>query len=270
MNENEYIDYYCQHLLVRVQLDDKTAYYDNDIRSLNYDAVLHNAEEFNITRKSFVSAVKIEAVECKKPINLDALWKLSVCIWHWKALHLVFMPEIRDVDNYVKLASLLKNGLDVESITITGKLPNKSKRTKITLQSDEVLSSFFNAMFNESFLERMIDDDHVKHYKLGKMQFTLDVLEKRTIAYQIARELAEFFYLFNGKTKIDDKTKRLIMSILAAFSLVPPASDNTDYNKLFSDAKKGRLPICDNYYEATIIAGYGILDYTIVKSPDSI
>ena len=270
MNEDEYINYYCQHLLVHVQIDGKTAYCDNDIRTLNYDAVLHNAEEFNITRKSFFSTVKIEADDCKKPINLDALWKLSVCIWHWKALHLVFMPEIRDVDNYVKLALLLKDGLDVESITITGKLPNKSKRTKITLSSEEILSNFFNAMFNVSFFEKMTDDDHVKHYKLGKMQFTLDVLEKRTIAYQIARELADFFCLFNGETKIDDKTKRLIMSILAAFSLVPLASNNTDYNKLFSDAKKGRLPICDHYYEPTIIADYGILDYTIVKSPDSI
>ena len=151
MNENEYIDYYCQHLLVRVQLDDKTAYYDNDIHTLNYDAVLHNAEEFNITKKTFFSAVKFEVDASKKPINLDALWKLSISIWHWKALHLVFVPEIRDVDNYVKLASLLKGGLDVESITITGKLPNKSKRTKITLSSDDVLSTFLEAMFNKSF-----------------------------------------------------------------------------------------------------------------------
>lgn len=255
---------------MRVQLDDNTAYYDNDIRTLNYDAVLHNAEEFNITKKSFTSAVKFEAEASKKPINVDALWKLSIFIWHWKALHLIFVPEIRDVDKYVKLASLLKEGLDVESITITGKLPNKSKRTKITLSSDEVLSAFLEAMFNESFLNKMTDEDHVKRYKLGKMRFTYDVLDKRTIAYQIARELTDFFCEFFREAKIDDTTKKLIMSILAAFSLVSTASDNTDYNKLFSDAKNKRLPICDNYYQPTIIVGHGIFDYTIVKTPDSI
>lgn len=270
MNENEYVDYYCQNLLWRVQLDDKTAYYDNDISTLNYDAVLHNAGEFNITKKTFLSAVQYDADKCKEPINLDALWKLSILIWHWKALHVVFLSEIRDVDQYIKLASLLNNGLDVESITITGKFPNKTKRTKIVLSSDVVLSNFLNSMFNDSFSREIMADDNRKHYTLGRMQFTIDVLDKRTIAYQIARELTDFFFHYRGKGKTDEATKNLIMSILSNFSLVTKASNNTDYNKLFSDAKKGRLHVCDNYYQPTLIKGIGILDYTIVKSPDSI
>lgn len=268
MNENEYMDFYCQHLLWQVQLDEKTAYYDNDISTLNYDAVIHNAHEFGITKDSFISAVKHYAD--KKNINLDALWKLSALIWHWKALHLIAMPEIRDVDQYVKFATLLQAGLDVESITITGKMPNKTKRTKITLSSNEVISNFFDAMFSEAFSGKMMADDNRKRYTLGSMRFAIDVLDKRTIAFQIARELAEFFYQFNGKKKSDESTKLLIMSILANFSLVPKGSNNTDYNKLFSDAKKGRLPICDHCYQPTIIKGYGILDYTIIKSPNSI
>ena len=59
MNENEYMDFYCQHLLLQVQLDEKTAYYDNDISTLNYDAVIHNAHEFGITKDSFLSAENI-------------------------------------------------------------------------------------------------------------------------------------------------------------------------------------------------------------------
>ena len=108
MNENEYMDYYCQNLLWQVQLDDNKTYYDNDISTLNYDAVLHNAEEFGITKELFLSAVKFYADKCKQHINIDALWKLSALIWHWKALHIVAIPEIRDVDLYVKLASLLQ------------------------------------------------------------------------------------------------------------------------------------------------------------------
>ena len=270
MNENEYMDFYCQHILWQVQLDEKTAYYDNDISTLNYDAVLHNAGEFGITKESFLSVVKSYSDKCKHPINLDALWKLSILIWHWKALHLIAMPEIRDVDQYVRFVHLLEAGMDVETITITGKLPNKSKRTKITLSSNEVISNFFNAMFSESFSSKMMADGNRKRYTLGRMRFALDVLDKRTIAFQIARELTEFFYQFNGKKKTDEPTKLLIMSILANFSLAPKGSNNTDYNKLFSDAKKGRLPICDHCYQPTIIKGYGILDYTIIKSPDSI
>lgn len=268
MNENEYMDFYCQNLLWQVQLDENTAYYDNDISTLNYDAVMHNAGEFGITKDSFMSAVKFYAD--KNKVNIDALWKLSILIWHWKALHLIAMPEIRDVDQYVKFASLLKAGLDVESITITGKLPNKTKRTKITLSSNEVISYFLNSMFSDSFSNNMIADDNRKRYTLGKMMFTINVLDKRTIAYQVARELTDFFCEFNGVEKIDESTKNLIMSILYVFSLVREKPNNTDYNKLFSDAKKGRLPICDHYYQPTIIKGFGILDYTIIKSPDSI
>lgn len=268
MNENEYMDFYCQHLLWQVQLDEKTAYYDNDISTLNYDAVIHNAHEFGITKDSFISAVKYYTD--KRNVNLDALWKLSILIWHWKALHLIAMPEIRDVDQYVKFASLLQAGLDVESITITGKMPNKTKRTKITLSSNEVLINFFNAMFNEAFSSKLLADDNRKRYTLGRMRFTIEVLDKRTIAYQVARELTDFFCKFNGVEKIDEATKNLIMSILQIFSLVREKPNHTDYNKLFSDAKHKRLPICDHCYQPTIIKGFGILDYTIIKSPDSI
>ena len=268
MNENEYMDFYCQHLLWQVPLDDKTAYFDNDISSLNYDAVLHNAGEFGITKDSFLSAVKSYADKCN--VNIDALWKLSILIWHWKALHLIAMPEIRDVDQYMKLASLLDKGLDVESITIMGKLPNKSKRTKITLSSDEVIACFFDAMFCEAFSQKIIADENRKRYTLGKMKFALDVLDKRTIAYQVARELTEFFLKYNGGDKIDESVKNMIMSILWNFTLVREKPNNTDYNKLISDAKTGRLPVCDHCYQPTIIKGIGILDYTIIKSPDSI
>ena len=264
------MDFYCQHLLSQVQFDDGRVYDDNDISTLDYDKVLHNAKEFGISKASFLSAVKYDSEECKFSINLDALWKLSILIWHWKALHPVLMPEIKDVDRYVKFASLLKAGLDVESITITGKLPNKSKRTKITLSSDEVISVFLDALFKRSFTEKMMADDNIKHYTVGKVLLTYDVLDMRTIAYQIARELTHFFCRFRDKKRLDGSTKSLIMSILGVFSLAPVGSNNNEYNKLFSDARKGRLPICDHFYQPTIIRDFGILDYTIVKSPESI
>ena len=266
MNENEYMDFYCKNLLLQVQLGDGTAYYDNDLSTLNYDAVLHNAKEFNITKDSFISAVKYDASKCRKSINLDALWKLSILIWHWKALHFIYTPEIRDVDQYIKLYLLLKNGLDVESITITGKMPNSNKKTNIVLSSDDVLYNILNSLLDDSFANKITDDNNLKNYTLGKMRFAQDVLDKRTIAYQIARELTEFFCEYNGKKKLDTATKNLIMSILANFSLVTKASNNTDYNKLFSDAKNRRLPICDHCYQPTIIKDVGILDYTIIKT----
>lgn len=270
MNENEYMDFYCKNLLLQVQLGDGIAYYDNDLSTLNYDAVLHNAKEFDITKGSFISAVKYDASKSKKSINLDALWKLSILIWHWKALHFIYTPEIRDVDQYIKLYLLLKNGLDVESITITGKMPNSNKKTNIVLSSDDVLYNILNSLLDDSFANKITDNNNIKNYTLGKRQFALDILDKRTIAYQIARELTDFFCAYNGKNKVDTATKNLIMSILANFSLVTKASNNTDYNKLFSDAQHGRLPICDHCYQPTIIKGFGILDFTIVKEQNQI
>ncbi len=268
MDENEYMDFYCQNLIRQIQLGDGTAYYDNNISTLNYDAVIHNAEEFGITKDGFRAAVNIYASKCK--VDVDALWKLTILIWHWKALHLIAMPEIRDVDRYIKFASLLKAGLAVESITVTGKLPNKTKRTKITLSSYEIITNFKNSLFSDSFSNKMVSDDNRKRYTLGKMRFAIEILDKRTIAYQIARELTCFFCVFYCVEKIDRYTKNLIMSILYYFSLVREKPNNTDYNKLFCDAKKRRFPICDHCYQPTIIKDYGILDYTIVKSPDSI
>lgn len=269
MNENEYVDFYCQNLLWQVQLGDGTAYCDNDLRTLNYEAVLHNAGEFDLSKDSFVTSVKHYSDKCKTAINIDALWKLSILIWHWKALHLIAMADIRDVDLYVKFATLLEDGMDVESITITGKLPNKTKKTTITFTSDMVIANFFDAMLNDDFANKILSDKIRKNYSSKEWKFAIDVLDKRTIAYQIARELAEFFYHFNGEKKIDDDTKRLIMSVLSVFSLAPKGSNNTDYNKLFSDAKKGRLLVRDNYYQSTIIKDKGIFDFTLVKSPDS-
>ena len=266
MNENEYVDFYCQNLLWQVQLGDGTGYYDNDLRTLNYEAVLHNAKEFKITKDSFISAIKYDASKSKRSINLDALWKLSILIWHWKALHLIYTPKIRDVDQYIKLYLLLKNGLDVESITITGKMPDSNKNTNIVLSSDDVLNDIINSLLDDSFANKIIDDNNIKNYTLGKRRFAQDILDRRTIAYQIARELTDFFCAYNEKSKVDTATKKLIMSILANFSLVTKASNNVDYNKLFSDAKNGRLPICDHCYQPTIIKDVGILDFTIIKT----
>ena len=136
----------------------------------------------------------------------------------------------------------------------------------IVLSSDDVLYNILNSLLDDSFANIITDDNNLKNYTLGKMRFAQDVLDKRTIAYQIARELTEFFCEYNGKKKLDTATKNLIMSILANFSLVTKASNNTDYNKLFSDAKNRRLPICDHCYQPTIIKDVGILDYTIIKT----
>lgn len=279
MNENEYIDYYCQHLLVKVILEDKTGYYDNDISTINYNEVLQNAKEWGISKDSFISNVKYYAKQCKRQINFEALWKLSIVIWSWKMFHPIFMNEPRDVDKLIKLNLLRNLDMKVENITIIGKRPDKKKRDKIVLSSDEVITNILHSLFNDDFLRLLLSDKIWKHYPIDKPRSAYEILENRTIAFQIARELTGFFCHFFGMKKVDSATKNLIMEILFHFSLLgldnpqnKPQNkhlDNTDYNKLFSDAKTGRLPICDHCYKPTIINNT-ICDFTILKSPNSV
>ena len=270
MNENEYIDYYCEHLLVFVHIDEKTGYYDNNIKTENYEHALHNAELCGINKEAFVNSLKYRVKNCKRPINIDALWRFSITIWMWKQFSRVVMPEIGAVDQYMKLINRLNQGLDVKEIVFTGREPNKTKDINITLSEDTLIGEFIKFLYSEELIKYVLTEENLKSYSKTNCYLAMDLLPKRTLAFQIARELTHLFeHLFQIES-LDESLKDIVMATLSNLNLAAKAANNTDYNKLFSDAKTGRLPICDNYYHASFLQGVGILPYSIIKNPDSV
>lgn len=270
MNEDEYIDYYCEHLLVFVYIDEKKGYYDNNIKTENYEHALHNAEQCGINKETFVNSLKYRVKNCKRPINIDALWKYCITIWMWKLFSPVVMPEMGAVDQYLKLINKINQGLDVKEIVFTGREPNKTKDINITLSEDILIRKFFEFLYSEELIKNILTEENLRSYPKTHYYFAKDLLPKRTLAFQIARELTHLFeHLFQIES-LDDSLKDIIMAALSNLNLAAKAVNNTDYNKLFSDAKTGRLPICDNYYHTSFLQGVGVLPFSVIKNPDSV
>ena len=270
MNENEYIDYYCEHLLVFVYLDEKRGYYDNNIKTENYEYALHNAELCGINKDKFVYSLNFYVKNCKRPINIDALWKFSITVWMWKLFSRVIMPEMGAVDQYLKLINNINQGLDVSKIVFTGRQPNKTKDINITISEDILIDKFFEFLYSEELIEYVLTEENLRSYPKTHCYLAMDLLPKRTLAFQIARELTLLFeHLFQIES-LDESLKTIIMATLSNLNLAAKAANNDDYNKLFSDVKKGRLPICDNYYRTSVLQGVGVLPYSFIKNPDSV
>lgn len=270
MNENEYIDYYCEHLLVFVHIDKKTGYYDNNIKTENYEHALHNAKLCEINKEAFVNSLKRRVKNCKRPINIDALWKFSITIWMWKSFSRIVMPEMGAVDQYFKLINRLNEGLDVKEIVFTGREPQKTKDIKITLSEDILIEEFFKFLYSEELIKNVLTEENLKSYPKTHCYLAMDILPKRTLAFQIARELTNLFKDIFQIESLDESLKDIIMATLSNLNLAAKAANNTDYNKLFSDAKTERLPICDNYYHTSYLQEVGVLPFSVVKNPDSI
>jgi len=270
MNENEYIDYYCEHLLVFVHIDEKTGYYDNNIKTENYEHALHNAKLCGINKEAFVNSLKRRVKNCKRPINIDALWKFSITIWMWKSFSRIVMPEMGAVDQYFKLINRLNEGLDVKEIVFTGREPQKTKDINITLSEDILIKKFFKFLYSEELIKYVLTEENLKSYPKTHCYFAMELLPKRTLAFQIARELTNLFKDIFQIESLDESLKDIIMATLSNLNLAAKAANNTDYNKLFSDAKTERLPICDNYYHTSYLQEVGVLPFSVVKNPDSI
>lgn len=270
MDENEYIDYYCKHLLVTKMINEKMGFYDNDISTINFDQALSNASVCGIDKVKFVKSLKYVLAKQKRTINIEALWKFSLAIWMWKRFSLVIMPNMGAVDQYVKLINNLNQGLGLKEIVFTGRLPEKTKDINISLTDNILIEKFSDFLYSEELAKHVLTEKNINSYTQTNYYFVGDLIPKRTLAYQIARELTLLFENFFHIEALDESLKDITMKILSIFGLGLNTANNTDYNKLFSDAKNKRIPICDYYYDVGYLQGVGVLPFSIIKNPDSV
>ena len=188
----------------------------------------------------------------------------------WKRFSLVIMPNMGAVDQYLKLINIINQGLDLKEIVFTGRLPDKTKDINISLTDNLLIGKFFDFLISEELAKNVLTEQNINSYPQTNYHFVGDLIPKRALAYQIARELTLLFEHYFQIEALDESLKDIIMTVLSFFNLTTNAANNTDYNKLFSDAKTGRIPICDYYYDVGYLQGVGVLPFSLIKNPDSV
>ena len=253
MNEMEYVEYYCEHLL-ETEVIDGEEYVFNDISRVDDEIVEDNAKKLGIKKDVFISEVSKRYNSHTKPLDFDALWKLSLYLYQYIYLTPVVYTEYGMVDEYMELFTFItKRGLNkIQFYASNGK--NKT----VTIKSEELVNIIATSILNEH--NNIITEESLKNYDfdISKIKSSKDVDNTSTLKYVFIQELNNFFTKKFGL--LTTPMKVVIMAIVMVFNKesfkkkergkendknkIDRYSDDTldmKYNRLMSDAKKGRL-----------------------------
>ena len=253
MNEMEYVEYYCEHLL-ETEVIDGEEYVFNDISRVDDEIVEDNAKKLGIKKDVFISEVSKRYNSHTKPLDFDALWKLSLYLYQYIYLTPVIYTEYGMVDEYMELFTFItKRGLNkIQFYASNGK--NKT----VTIKSEELVNIIATSILNEH--NNIITEESLKNYDfdISKIKSSKDVDNTSTLKYVFIQELTNFFTKKFGL--LTTPMKVVIMAIVMVFNKesfkkkergkendknkIDRYSDDTldmKYNRLTSDAKKGRL-----------------------------
>lgn len=249
MNEMEYVKYYCEHLLEK-EIIDGEEYVFNDISRVDDVVVEKNAEILGIKKDVFVDEVSMRYNSYTKPLNIDALWKLSLYLYQYIYLIPVSFTEYGMVDEYMELFTLIaKNGLNKIQFYSSKNGKNKT----VTIKSERLVEMIKTYIISEH--DRIITEDSLNNFDfdISKIKASKDVDNIATLKYVFIQELSNFFL---KKFEIDELTpsmKQVIMAIIIVFNKesftrkergTDIDSDDTldmKYNRIMSDARKDRL-----------------------------
>lgn len=254
MEEMEYVKYYCEHLL-ETEVIDGEEYVFNDISRVDDKIVEENAKKLGIKKDVFLYEVSKRYNSYTKPLNYDALWKLSLYLYQYIYLTPVIYNEYGMVDEYMELFSFIaKNGLNkIQFYASNGK--NKT----VTINSEKLVNMIATSILNEH--NNIITEDSLKNYDfdISKIRASKDVDNTSTLKYAFIQELTNFFTKKFGL--LTTPMKVVIMAILMVFNKesfkkkerskindnnkkIDRDSDDTldmKYNRIMYDAKKDRL-----------------------------
>lgn len=251
MNEMEYVAYYCEHLL-ETEVIDGEEYVFNDISRVDDEVVEDNAKKLGIKKDVFVDEVSKRYNSYTKPLNIDALWKLSLYLYQYIYLIPVTYTEYGMVDEYMELFTLIaKNGLNKIQFYSSKNGKNKT----VTIKSERLVEMIKTYIISEH--DRIITEDSLNNYDfdLNKIKASKDVDNIATLKYTFIQELTNFFLKKFGINELTTPLKGVIMAIVIVFNKesfkrkergleIDRDSDDTldmKYNRIISDAKKDRL-----------------------------
>ena len=279
MNEMEYVAYYCEHLLETGVIDGEE-YVFNDISRVDDEIVEDNAKKLGIEKDVFVSEVSGRYNSNTKPLNYDALWKLSLYLYQYIYLTPVVYTEYGMVDEYMELFTLIaKKGIKKIQFYPSS---NNDKGT-VTIKNEKLVDMIATYIINEH--NKLLTKDSLKNFDfdISKIRASKDVDNTATLKYAFIQELTSFFLKWFNIDKLTTPMKIVIMTIVMVFNKesfnkkerskeVTRDSDDTldmKYNRLMSDAKKDRLIKIMHSHEV------GLLDkdpmpFTIMMNPKTI
>lgn len=254
MEEMEYVKYYCDHLLEKAIID-KEEYVFNDISLIDDWMAESNAEKLGIKKDVFKDEVSKRYNSYTKPLNYDALWKLSLYLYHYIYLFPVTYTVYGMVDEYMELFTFIaKNGLNKVQFYAS----NNGKNKSVTINNEKLVDMIATYIINEH--NKLLTEDSLKNFDfdISKIRASKDVDNTTTLKYVFIQELTNFFTKKFGL--LTTPMKVVIMAIVMVFNKesfkkkergkendknkIDRDSDDTldmKYNRLMSDAKKGRL-----------------------------
>ena len=281
MNEMEYVEYYCEHLL-ETEVIDGEEYVFNDISRVDDEIVEDNAKKLGIKKDVFISEVSKRYNSHTKPLDFDALWKLSLYLYQYIYLTPVIYTEYGMVDEYMELFTFItKRGLNkIQFYASNGK--NKT----VTIKSEELVNIIATSILNEH--NNIITEESLKNYDfdISKIKSSKDVDNTSTLKYVFIQELTNFFTKKFGL--LTTPMKVVIMAIVMVFNKesfkkkergkendknkIDRYSDDTldmKYNRLMSDAKKERLIKILHSHEIGLLEK-DPMPFTIMMNPKTI
>ena len=249
MEEMEYVKYYCEHLL-ETEVIDGEEYVFNDISRVDDEIAEDNARKLGIKKDVFVSEVSKRYNSYTKPLNYDALWKLSLYLYQYIYLTPVAYTEYGMVDEYMELFTFIaKNGLNKVQFYAY----NNGKNKSVTINNEKLVDMIATYIINEH--NKLITEDSLKNFDfdISKIKASKDVDNTTTLKYAFIQELSKFFTKKFGV--LTTPMKVVIMTIVMVFNkesfnkkerskeVIRDSDDTLDmkYNRIMYDAKKDRL-----------------------------
>lgn len=263
---NKYIDFYTKNLLIVAKANGVIPQdlILNDISLFREEDILNNLEVFGVSETVFYDRVHT------KDFDRAALWKLSAYLFNYVMCFPVCIAQIRAVDEYLDLVTSQLKGMDIEKITFTIKEKDASKARHIIFDKAGLIDIICKHLFAKSTFDSIVTNDAKKEYQFGKVDIAGHVLSKRNLNWLFAQELTNFILTYKKLKTMGDKEKQLVMDILHAFNRYKQPQLSVDYNKLMSDAKKGRLETLFYNIDSIYCIENKILPVALIKCPETV
>ena len=279
MNEMEYVEWYCTHLLERYEQDGEE-YFFNDLSLTNDVGAESNAKKLGIEKERFIKELTYRYNNVAPKLNYYALWKLSLYLYQYLYLFPVALSKIREVDDYMRLLTFIgKYGID--RIQFIGSKDGKNKT--VSVENDELITKIFNYLLSEH--KNIVTEENLINYDVepDKLIPSKEYEKESTLDWAFVQELTLFFKSYLGVEELPSSIKTVIMTILTVFkkkefkkkergndkNVDSLDTLNMKYARIMSDAKLGRIIKDLNSHALGIVDGE-LMPFTILTHPESV
>jgi hypothetical protein len=270
MEEMEYVEWYCKHLLEVATIDGQE-YVFNDLSLTNDDLAESNANKLGIKKNVFKYELDDNYNNVAPKLNYDALWKLSLYLYQYIYLYPLAVENLPHIDEYMKLVIYAEeNENDINALQFY----SPKAKNSLVIENKKLINILMKSIWNEAKTILNNEDYESFDFENVTLKPAKDVVNKTTLDWAFVQELSLFFISYMGEKKLSSSIKNVIITILKVFNNEVfdkrDSALNVRYTKMKYDATKGRI-IANQYFihEHQIYKG-NPLGYTYVRNPESL